>query len=298
MASSPVAGTFSIPKDSQRKSPAPNLVQRAQPSRARQNSTQSIQDARNRPPSSTSNKAINGNGIHGVVADSEKVPGPISKSINDIKSTVKEAISTKGEHHVVNKSIGDDEADSRSGTMVSGMVNGRVTDRSFKREETENGTSRSRADRPPSISVSTRGSGKLSKTTTPLNATFSEPPPRSRPSRTTEPPIKRSHKKGAGLAAQLAAAAAAANRDEEGSSMQGDEEDDDDDESEPRYCYCNQVSYGEMVACDMETCPREWFHLSCVGLTKAPKGNGKLKSIIGCVGVPSRLICGLSEMVL
>ena len=27
---------------------------------------------------------------------------------------------------------------------------------------------------------------------------------------------------------------------------------------EPRYCYCNGVSYGEMVACDNEKCPREW----------------------------------------
>ncbi|WFD43593.1 hypothetical protein MPSI1_002256 [Malassezia psittaci] len=30
------------------------------------------------------------------------------------------------------------------------------------------------------------------------------------------------------------------------------------DPSEPRYCYCDRVSYGEMVACDNEECPREW----------------------------------------
>lgn len=30
------------------------------------------------------------------------------------------------------------------------------------------------------------------------------------------------------------------------------------DPSEPRYCYCNRVSYGEMVACDNDDCPREW----------------------------------------
>jgi len=83
---------------------------------------------------------------------------------------------------------------------------------------------------------------------------------------------KRSHKKGAGLAAQIAAAAAA--HDDEGSSMQGDEEEDD-DETEPTYCYCNQVSYGEMVACDMSSCKKEWFHLDCVGLAKAPTKNGK-----------------------
>ena len=47
---------------------------------------------------------------------------------------------------------------------------------------------------------------------------------------------------------------------------------------EPRYCHCNQVSYGSMVACDADDCPREWFHLSCVGLTRAPGKNGTLRS--------------------
>ena len=47
-------------------------------------------------------------------------------------------------------------------------------------------------------------------------------------------------------------------------------DDDEDDEDEPRYCYCNQVSYGEMVACDNIECMREWFHLACVGLSRPP----------------------------
>ncbi|KNC83466.1 hypothetical protein SARC_04275 [Sphaeroforma arctica JP610] len=43
--------------------------------------------------------------------------------------------------------------------------------------------------------------------------------------------------------------------------------------TEETYCICNQVSYGEMVGCDNEnSCLREWFHYSCVGLTEAPKG--------------------------
>jgi len=58
------------------------------------------------------------------------------------------------------------------------------------------------------------------------------------------------------------------------------------DPNERRYCYCNQVSFGEvccqveqvnsadiykqMIACDSDACQREWFHLDCVGLTKAP----------------------------
>ena len=60
--------------------------------------------------------------------------------------------------------------------------------------------------------------------------------------------------------------------------MQGDDDDGelaDEDADEPRYCYCNEVSYGEMVGCDADNCEREWFHLQCVGLKVAPKGNGK-----------------------
>jgi len=44
------------------------------------------------------------------------------------------------------------------------------------------------------------------------------------------------------------------------------------DPNEPRYCICNQVSYGDMVACDNEDCPYEWFHYPCVGVTAPPKG--------------------------
>jgi len=44
------------------------------------------------------------------------------------------------------------------------------------------------------------------------------------------------------------------------------------DPNEPRYCVCNQVSYGDMVACDNEDCPYEWFHYPCVGITAPPKG--------------------------
>jgi len=44
------------------------------------------------------------------------------------------------------------------------------------------------------------------------------------------------------------------------------------DPEEPRYCLCNQVSYGEMVACDNPECMIEWFHYGCVGITAPPKG--------------------------
>ncbi len=44
------------------------------------------------------------------------------------------------------------------------------------------------------------------------------------------------------------------------------------DPNEPTYCLCEQVSYGEMIGCDNDQCPIEWFHFSCVGLTYKPKG--------------------------
>ncbi|OBA20733.1 hypothetical protein METBIDRAFT_79019 [Metschnikowia bicuspidata var. bicuspidata NRRL YB-4993] len=42
--------------------------------------------------------------------------------------------------------------------------------------------------------------------------------------------------------------------------------------AEPTYCYCNQISFGEMVGCDGDTCEREWFHLPCIGFKNPPKG--------------------------
>lgn len=168
---------------------------------------------------------------------------------------------------------------------------------------------------PPSSLVNTeiasarpdRRRAATSKTSTPVVSTFAEAAaasngngatarPPSRPSRqntltsTTSssdtgppqlnPPLKRSHKKGAGLAAQAAAAAAAraaAEKPRPGEEVEIDEEagDGEDEENEPLYCYCQQVSYGEMVACDAIDCPKEWFHLECAGLDRAPGRNGK-----------------------
>jgi inhibitor of growth protein 3 len=52
-----------------------------------------------------------------------------------------------------------------------------------------------------------------------------------------------------------------------------DGEDEADDGGDDRkYCTCRNVSHGNMVACDNEDCPYEWFHWSCVGLAKEPPG--------------------------
>ena len=41
---------------------------------------------------------------------------------------------------------------------------------------------------------------------------------------------------------------------------------------EPIYCFCNYISYGNMIKCDNPSCKREWFHFHCVGLKNQPKG--------------------------
>ncbi|EAA26816.2 hypothetical protein GE21DRAFT_2803 [Neurospora crassa] len=88
------------------------------------------------------------------------------------------------------------------------------------------------------------------------------------------------HGHGHGRRGTATAAAARAQQQQPQHQQRQEEEDDDDDDDdvdadEQRYCFCNGISYGEMVACDGDGCPREWFHLECVGLKVAPKGNAK-----------------------
>ncbi|ROW01481.1 hypothetical protein VSDG_02268 [Cytospora chrysosperma] len=50
--------------------------------------------------------------------------------------------------------------------------------------------------------------------------------------------------------------------------------DDDDGSDNRKYCVCQKVSFGDMIACDNEACPYEWFHWSCVGLKSEPQQGG------------------------
>ncbi|KAK4685121.1 hypothetical protein P7C73_g5037, partial [Tremellales sp. Uapishka_1] len=45
------------------------------------------------------------------------------------------------------------------------------------------------------------------------------------------------------------------------------------DPNEPTYCFCNDVSYDSMIGCSNDDCEVEWYHLACVGLKVAPKGD-------------------------
>ncbi|KAH0559442.1 hypothetical protein GP486_004040 [Trichoglossum hirsutum] len=297
LATSPVHGTFSASKDIPHSSPIPGATQRPTSARARQNSTASlVQDAplinsRQRPSPSASSKPAQTNGVQASIPDANTVNG---RGTTEVKNTTKEIVNSKSglfNENDGSRKDGDPKDAPASSASVNSKNNRVVEERSFKKEELNgNGSSTHTVQQIITTTTNTRNSGKASRTTTPTVNTFPDSH-RSRSSRANDStaattaithaapnPKSRSHKKGASAAHhQLATAAAAASTgggDEEGSSMQGDDEDDDDD-SEPRYCYCNQVSYGEMVACDAgDSCPREWFHLDCVGLTKAPTKNG------------------------
>ncbi|KAI9761480.1 MAG: 2-oxoglutarate dehydrogenase E1 component [Chaenotheca gracillima] len=301
IASSPVHSSFPGSKDLHRISPIPGSTQRPASSRARQNSTNSAaheaaSKGRNRPSSATSNKPAGNGARSGGQADLNSVAGLTGRSMSEVKSTMKEAaVTSKGEHVIEDKSH---KRHSSTGGPGSGDFKGALVvpsgERSPKKEDAEgagDGSNSQNNSTPGGIQQTTisttRSSSKASKTSTPVTSGFPEMT-RSRSSRAADSATaptatgKRSHKKGAGMVAQqqqlLAARVAAASGtvgEDEGSSMQGDDEDEDDEDAEPRYCYCNQVSYGEMVACDADDCPREWFHLDCVGLSKAPNKNAK-----------------------
>lgn len=44
---------------------------------------------------------------------------------------------------------------------------------------------------------------------------------------------------------------------------------------EPLYCTCRQVAFSDMIACDNKACAVEWFHLPCVGLSRATMPTGR-----------------------
>jgi len=169
-----------------------------------------------------------------------------------------------------------EDVDKEDPEVAGAVVVGSKKDAVAKREEPE-----TNGDTIQSIQVTTitTKSGRASKPSTPAIPQFPDPPARSRSSRNTleasNNKEKRSHKKGAGAAAQLIAQQ---NQevDDAGSTAQEDEDEEEIGADEPLYCYCNGVSYGEMVACDADDCEKEWFHLECVGLKVPPKSSGKL----------------------
>jgi len=58
-----------------------------------------------------------------------------------------------------------------------------------------------------------------------------------------------------------------ADEDAEGEEdLEDNAEDNGDVEDKSLYCFCQKLSYGEMIACDNPDCNYQWFHLPCVNL--------------------------------
>ncbi|GAT25874.1 PHD finger domain protein [Aspergillus luchuensis] len=246
LAPSPVVAAAAIPRSAV--SPGPGAV-RPQTSRAQQNSGQA-NNGRQRPSSSASNR----------VTSNGKAAEP--------KTTIKE---TTSKTEATPTSNPDTQRETEEPTTDASKVPPPI---STKREDTDGKPAPSiepgEVPAPPVSNPPPKG--RSSKTSTPVLPTFSEPTQRVRPTRSTDPaPAKRSHKKNSSVPVVQARAVS----EEEESLHEGDDEDED---GEPRYCYCNEISFGEMVACDNDACPREWFHLSCVGLTKPPGKNADTMS--------------------
>ncbi|KAL0256321.1 hypothetical protein SLS55_008715 [Diplodia seriata] len=255
--SSPVIGSFHQ---------AGANAHRPQSSRARQNSAtnsihSNVQDAaRNRPPSSASNRPVNGtaNTLEAEQAGAHASP---AVGANNTRLTAEPSASANGGIAENNMKREDVDAQDGSGTPVQTVVT--RAGRTSKTATPVVGSFPS--DVPMARSRSTRNNGSShasSESNVPIASTQSQ---------------KRSHKKGASALQQQA------NNIDDGSSLAGDlsgpdveEEiaDDGEDGDQERFCYCNGVSYGEMIGCDNPDCLRQWFHYACVGITKEPNKKG------------------------
>jgi hypothetical protein len=260
--------------------PTPNP---APPTRSRQNSIQNVNAENNKArPTSAPNKP-NGNTVNTV----NPVPPQNSSLRNGTTAEPKppkEAIVTIKTENPKKETERTETVPAPPTTTVNTITNAVPVPPTTsskkdakKPDENERKNDRKSESLPPAAptpTVTTK-SGRASKPSTPSLATFQEAaPPRSRSSRNNDGAgtgKKNQKKTGPTIHATVAQLA-----DEDmNSSMQGDEDEVDIDADEPTYCYCNGVSYGEMVACDADECPREWFHLECVGLKVAPTSKAK-----------------------
>ncbi|KAG8674342.1 hypothetical protein FPOAC2_00355 [Fusarium poae] len=260
--------------------PTPNP---APPTRSRQNSIQNANAENNKArPTSAPNKP-NGN----IVNTASVVPPPNSSLRNGTTAepkTPKETIVPVKTENPKKETERTETVSAPPTTTVNTITNStpvapitsskKDTKKPDENERKNDRKSESLPPAAPTPTVTTK-SGRASKPSTPSLATFQEAaPPRSRASRNNDGTGigKKNHKKpGPTIHATVAQLA----DEDTNSSMQGDEDDVDIDADEPTYCYCNGVSYGEMVACDADECPREWFHLECVGLKVAPTSKAK-----------------------
>ncbi|KEY66433.1 hypothetical protein S7711_06173 [Stachybotrys chartarum IBT 7711] len=234
-------------------------------SRARQNSIQSVTDSGKAKPASASSTSIKSNGNPPANPETS-APVPLPRTGNDPKPPKETPAPVKADP--VKSEV--QRTDSSASAPVPAPA---LSKKDAKVEEPER-KSDSAPPAPQAPPTVTTKSGRASKPSTPAMATFQEAArPRSSRNADSGGVHKKGHRKSNSVVVQPLApptsAQGAAN------AAYGDDDDVDIDADEPTYCYCNSVSYGEMVACDAPGCQREWFHLACVGLKVAPGSKTK-----------------------
>ncbi|KAF5026100.1 hypothetical protein F66182_1822 [Fusarium sp. NRRL 66182] len=255
-------------------SPAPAPTSNPAPTRSRQNSIQTanVDNSKARPAASTSTQP-NGNTTN--APNNGGPPNNLPRNGTDPKASKETGVPIKTENP--KKDVEKTETVSTPPVTTATNTTTTATTTSSKKDAKKPDENDGKSESVPLVlqgSTVTTKSGRASKPSTPALATFQEAvPPRSRSSRNNDG--TGTGKKNQKKAGPTIHAAVAQILDEDTtSSMQGEEDDGDIDADEPTYCYCNGVSYGEMVACDADECPREWFHLECVGLKVAPTSKG------------------------
>lgn len=253
--SSPVVTALPEPKTQARASPAPNTAPRPTTARARQNSLQSAA----RPPALPASKPNGSLPATPEVANTTQVQRPGSET----RPTKESSVPVRGD---AARKEGEKTDSIPAAPPAPGKKEPKV-------EEVEK-KSEPEAPAPTPATVTTK-SGRASKPSTPALATFQDAA-RSRSSRNAEASGgKKNGKKGGAATAPTLAPPLL---DDDANSADGDI-----DAEEPTYCYCNGVSYGEMVACDADECEREWFHLACVGLKVAPAEKSRFHPLVDII---------------
>ncbi|EQL02880.1 PHD finger domain protein [Ophiocordyceps sinensis CO18] len=258
MTSSPVLSALPESKAHVPVSPVPGNAPRPASSRARKNSLQSNADGgKARAPPSAPIKP------NGVAPADLALPSLFPRPGVETRVSKESSAPVKPE-------LAKNEGDRAEGSAASATG---TSKKDGKADEPER-KSESLPPQPQATATVTTKSGRGGKTSTPALANAQEPArPRSSRNADTGGGSKKSQKKSNPTLPPLAphAAKVAAN----GTVSRDDEEEGEIDADEPTYCYCNSVSYGEMVACDADGCEREWFHLACVGLKVAPGSRSK-----------------------
>ncbi|CBX91241.1 similar to PHD finger domain protein [Plenodomus lingam JN3] len=95
---------------------------------------------------------------------------------------------------------------------------------------------------------------------------------------TAKAPMNKKRRKGGSRASPSttaddeSVASEAGTEDEEMSGVGGGDADEDESD-DTKYCTCQRVSFGDMVACDNDNCQYQWFHWECVGIKEEPLGD-------------------------